>query len=193
MCGIFGIYSFLVTHSRHEIVDCLLNGLQRLEYRGYDSAGLAVDGPHGDDVQSSGEPIVIKAQGKVADLRKQAQLVLGDDQEGTEMPVAIQSGIAHTRWATHGPPSTINAHPQSSDEHHEFLVVHNGIITNFSALKSFLVQKGEEFQSETDTEVIAKLCRYVYASLSGNLEFPQVRVYVYVYAPMIHVGGWVCV
>lgn len=181
MCGIFGLYSYRVKYSRQQLVECLLKGLERLEYRGYDSAGFAIDDEsfvefdkengHVNLIPSS---TVIKAQGKVQQLRSLAEDTFMQNGIDMNAPYWITSGIAHTRWATHGQPSAVNAHPQSSGDDQEFLVVHNGIITNYNALKSFLIQKGEDFVSETDTEVIAKLCKYVYTSVGGQIDFPQV-------------------
>ncbi|KAI8975662.1 glutamine-fructose-6-phosphate transaminase [Mycotypha africana] len=162
MCGIFGYCNFLCEKSRREVCDTLLNGLSRLEYRGYDSAGFAVDG----DIEDT---LIIKQVGKVAALRK-----LTDDQPlDFSKPFISHCGMAHTRWATHGQPSQINSHPQRSDDKNEFVVVHNGIITNYKEIKLLLEKKGYVFESDTDTECVAKLTKYVFESHNKELNFTE--------------------
>lgn len=111
--------------------------------------------------------------GKVANLRE----LIEKSSPNKDVELDCHAGIAHTRWSTHGAPGPRNAHPQSSDDKNEFLVVHNGIITNFAALRELLSNKGFKFSSETDTEVIAKLAKYIYDSnpgfKSGQLDFGQ--------------------
>jgi len=142
MCGIIGYVG------PQESVPILLEGLRRMEYRGYDSAGLAV--LNGDGLR------VEKAAGKIAILEK---LVDSNHPKG-------RLGIAHTRWATHGVPNTVNAHPHV-DCKGRIAVVHNGIIENYSTLKTKLQQEGHRFTTDTDTEVIAHLIEKFY---DGNLE-----------------------
>ncbi|CAO3653886.1 unnamed protein product [Mucor hiemalis] len=162
MCGIFGYCNFLCEKSRRDVCDTLLNGLSRLEYRGYDSAGFSVDGDN-DDIT------IIKQVGKVAALRK-----LVDEQPvDFGKPFISQCGMAHTRWATHGQPSQINSHPQRSDEKNEFALVHNGIITNYKEIKLLLEKKGYVFESDTDTECVAKLTKYVFDSHNRELSFTE--------------------
>ncbi|CAK9439193.1 uncharacterized protein LODBEIA_P34170 [Lodderomyces beijingensis] len=162
MCGIFGYVNFLVDKSRGEIIDNLIEGLQRLEYRGYDSAGLAVDGHLVKDAQDDEEymdSIIVKTPGKVKVLKQK----MVDDEINRSDVFDNHVGIAHTRWATHGQPKTENCHPHRSDAlKAEFIVVHNGIITNFAALRKYLLSKGHQFESETDTECIAKLFKHFY-------------------------------
>lgn len=139
------------------MLDMLFQGLKRLEYRGYDSSGVCID--------VSSHNVVFKTTGKVDDL---VSVVLASELSGTS-----QCGIAHTRWATHGPPSTLNSHPHASDEKGTFVVVHNGIITNYQTIKNFLIEHANEaFLSETDTEVIPKLCKYIQQQ-NPALSFPQ--------------------
>lgn len=134
MCGIVGAIA------KRDIAEILLEGLKRLEYRGYDSAGLAIVSP-------KGELQRVRRVGKVKALRDAVE----------ENPLSGQTGIAHTRWATHGEPTEANAHPHVSDY---IAVVHNGIIENFDVLREMLIAKGYQFRSETDTEVIAHLVHH---------------------------------
>ncbi len=130
MCGIIGIVS------KNEVVDRLIDGLARLEYRGYDSAGIATI--------SSSEIVYSKSTGKLVSLKNKIK----------ENPIDGHVGIGHTRWATHGEPIEINAHPHVTKN---VAVVHNGIIENFAEFKDELLEKGIIFNSQTDTEVIARL------------------------------------
>ncbi|MBR5712248.1 MAG: glutamine--fructose-6-phosphate transaminase (isomerizing) [Lachnospiraceae bacterium] len=147
MCGIIGYAG------RTEAVPILLDGLERLEYRGYDSAGVAV-------VSSEGELQVKKTKGRLAALREQLS--------GCS-PLRGQIGIGHTRWATHGEPNDVNAHPHVGQDG-KIAVVHNGIIENYLEIKESLQRKGVHFASETDTEVIVQLLEYYYKKI-GNLLF----------------------
>ena len=140
MCGIVGYIG------REQAAPILLEGLSRLEYRGYDSAGVAVfDG-------QTGSLAVRKAKGRLQVLSD--QLHGGADLDST-------AGVGHTRWATHGAPSDVNSHPQVSRSG-KIAVVHNGIIENYAELKAFLMNQGVSFTSETDAEVVAQLIEYFY-------------------------------
>ena len=133
MCGIVGYIG------QREAYPILINGLKRLEYRGYDSAGVAI-------INTSGQLNVYKEKGKVQNLE---EYVTSHDTTGN-------IGIAHTRWATHGEPSSVNAHPHLS-ESGRLALVHNGIIENYANIKEYLTSKGFHFKSSTDTEVLVQL------------------------------------
>ena len=152
MCGIVGYIG------EEQAAPLLLQGLEKLEYRGYDSAGVAV---------YTGEKLeVAKAKGRLKTLSDMLD-------EGKSLQGTI--GIGHTRWATHGAPSDINSHPQVSDSG-KFAVVHNGIIENYLTLKNFLMDRGVTFVSETDTEVVAQLLEYYYKKYQCDILEAMIRV-----------------
>ena len=145
MCGIIG---YIGSKEAKEII---INGLKKLEYRGYDSAGIAL---------VNGETRIFKCAGRVRDLEA---IVNKSNFDGT-------TGMGHTRWATHGEPNELNAHPQASYKGN-FIVVHNGIIENYARLKKHLESRGVKFSSQTDTEVLANLIEHLY--LEGDLTAEQ--------------------
>lgn len=137
MCGIVGYIG------KRQVFPILIKGLKRLEYRGYDSAGVAM-------INDNGDLGVYKTKGKVADLEQFCE----------DKNITGTVGIAHTRWATHGEPSSVNAHPHYS-ESKNIAIIHNGIIENYADLKKKLVADGVKFRSDTDTEVIVQLIEYI--------------------------------
>lgn len=137
MCGIVGYTG------KNQATPILIDGLERLEYRGYDSSGIAVSNSSGIEI--------IKSKGRLFELKK---LTNGTKPEGV-------TGIGHTRWATHGGPSDENSHPHYSRDK-KFAVVHNGIIENYLELREFLSERGFTFRSETDTEIVSMLLEYYY-------------------------------
>ena len=137
MCGIVGYLG------NRESLPIILNGLKRLEYRGYDSSGVAV--------YNGSSIISCKSKGKISKLEKQLQ---------KRKNLNGSVGIGHTRWATHGEPNDVNAHPQFSFTN-KLCLVHNGIIENYSTIKQKLIKEGFSFKSETDTEVLVNLIEYV--------------------------------
>ena len=147
MCGIIGFAG------KTEAVKVLLDGLERLEYRGYDSAGVAV-------VSTDGKLQVKKSKGRLSVLRTLLE---------SEEPMSGGIGIGHTRWATHGEPNDVNAHPHVGQEG-KIAVVHNGIIENYLEIKNSLIRKGIRFSSDTDTEVIVQLLEYYYKKYSNLMD-----------------------
>ncbi|MBQ4445937.1 MAG: glutamine--fructose-6-phosphate aminotransferase, partial [Prevotella sp.] len=137
MCGIVGYMG------GRDAYPILIKGLKRLEYRGYDSAGVAL-------INDNGDLAVCKTKGKVSTLEDYC----------SDKDVSGSVGIAHTRWATHGEPSSLNAHPHYSSSKN-LAIIHNGIIENYASLKNNLIDKGVTFRSDTDTEVLVQLVEYV--------------------------------
>lgn len=146
MCGIVGYIGF------RDAYPILINGLKRLEYRGYDSAGVAL-------INGKGNMNVYKEKGKVSNLEAIA----------AQRDTTGNIGIAHTRWATHGEPSALNAHPHVS-QNGKIAIVHNGIIENYASLKVLLTNEGFTFKSDTDTEVLVQLIEYMQEKHNGTLE-----------------------
>jgi len=144
MCGIVGYIGY------REAYPILIKGLKRLEYRGYDSAGVAL-------MNSTAK--VFKKKGKVSEL---------EEHVGPE-PVGFTIGMGHTRWATHGEPSDINSHPHKSQSG-KFIIIHNGIIENYASLKNRLLDEGYEFTSATDTEILAQFIDFMYQSEDVSAE-----------------------
>ena len=151
MCGIVAYVGRKVAQP------LLIEGLKRLEYRGYDSAGIAVIG-------ADGEMHVRRAVGRISALENEIS-------NGNALPEG-HVGMAHTRWATHGAPTAVNAHPHR-DNSGRIALVHNGIIENYAALKKLLTEKGYHFTSQTDTEVLAVLIGDLYEALRVQNHIPK--------------------
>lgn len=158
MCGITAYVNHKIPRTQEEIGQILINGLKRMEYRGYDSAGLCV--------RSNDGFTIIKKTGKVEELVKAINVLTQDKLESSV-------SIAHTRWATHGFPCEKNCHPISSGQSNEFVVVHNGIITNYKELNEFLKKRNYQFYTDTDTETAAKLALYFYER-NKNVSFMSI-------------------
>lgn len=148
MCGIVGYIGF------RDAYPVLIQGLKRLEYRGYDSAGVAL-------INDEGAMNVYKEKGKVSNLEAIA----------SQRDTTGKIGIAHTRWATHGEPSAVNAHPHVSQSG-RLALVHNGIIENYSSLKALLAKEGYIFKSSTDTEVLVQLIEYMQRNTTKAWRMP---------------------
>ena len=137
MCGIIGYYG------DKDSIPILINGLKRLEYRGYDSAGIAVT--------NGGSIDILKKAGKLKELEAAVE----------DSTLKGSVGMAHTRWATHGEPNDANSHPHF-DESETVVLIHNGIIENYSSLREALISEGIQFKSDTDTEVLVQLIASFY-------------------------------
>src|SRR5207244_1855285 len=146
MCGIVAYVGRKVAQP------LLIEGLKRLEYRGYDSAGIAV-------IDDRGGLHIRRAVGRISVLENSLN-------DAGQLPPA-KLGMAHTRWATHGAPTEVNAHPHTDDTG-RIAIVHNGIIENYAALKQFLTEKGHTFTSQTDTEALAMLIGDLYTELKAK-------------------------
>ncbi|CBY20234.1 unnamed protein product [Oikopleura dioica] len=178
MCGIFAYVNHQTPKTLDEILKTLLSGLSRLELRGCDSAGVAFD-LYDDDgdcaiatAKCPGKMLILKSSGKVEELKSQLQNIDVDFEDEYSQHI----GIAHTRWATHGPVSTINSHPHTSGSKNEFVVIHNGVISNCDTLRKYLVSKGYSFESDTDTECIPLLLHYIWKQTEEKEEVTLVNL-----------------
>lgn len=168
MCGIFGFAYTRRPQTVHEILNVLLDGLSKVEYRGYDSAGLAVDESSANAASGEGTPetILVRSVGNISQLRSAVEMVENAALDVHKM-LDRHVGLAHTRWATHGGVSIVNCHPHQSPDG-SFTIVHNGIVSNFFQKKEELLRLGYSFKSNTDTEVVAVLLQHIYDHYPGG-------------------------
>ncbi|KAJ4354546.1 glutamine--fructose-6-phosphate transaminase (isomerizing) [Didymosphaeria variabile] len=157
MCGIVGYVNYKLNRSRKYVITTLLDGLARLDYRGYDSTGLLVDGDETDKV------LPYKIIGKVAALKQ----LINDEDVDLKKVYTTHAGIAHTRWAANGVATLQNCHPLRSDVSWRFAIVHNGIVTNYKKLRTQLASEPYQWEGETDTEVAVKLAMHLYDQNAG--------------------------